>query len=74
MVVLRPVCLGNVGRAPVVAVQDVGLAARAQQELQGSLQGSRWVGPTGVLVTRQERAYEHSAAHLYNRYSEQQVQ
>ena len=36
-VVVIPVGLGHVGGGPVVAVQDVGLAVGAEEELEGGL-------------------------------------
>lgn len=33
---LRPIILGNVGTGPIVAVQNIGLTATAQQELKGT--------------------------------------
>lgn len=58
VVVLCPVRLGHVGGGPVVAVQDVGLAARAQHELERRLRegGSRWAWGLSLRSETEHRA------------------
>ena len=62
LVVVLPVGARHLRAGPVVAVQDVGLAPRAQQELQGGL--GEEVKALAVVLPRVHGAREHAVAGL----------